>query len=156
MSNTVRFCVMKVARNLFEQMVAIENLLLAWKQFKRGKRKRKDVQHVERYIEDFIFELHEDLVMARYQHGPYQQFYVFDPQKRYISKANVRDRLIHQMLYATLSNIFDPAFIFHSFSCRVGKGTRAGVDVLHKMIKKSKLQWQKSLLCFENGCIALF
>ena len=117
-------------------MVSIENLLLAWHHFTRGKRQRQDVQYVERHVEDFIFELHGDLVTLRYQHGPYQHFYVFDPQKRYISKACVRDRLVHQLLYATLSEVFDKTFFCHSFSCRVGKGTHAGVNQLHKLLRK--------------------
>ena len=117
-------------------MVAVENLFLAWGHFKRGKRQRKDIQYFERYIEDCIFDLHEDLVTLRYQHGRYQHFHVFDPQKRYISKACVRDRLVHQMLYATLTEVFDPTFIFHSFSCRVGKGTHAGVNQLHKILRR--------------------
>jgi RNA-directed DNA polymerase len=127
---------MKVARYLFDHMVAVENLLLAWAHFRRGKRKRQDVQYFERHIEDFIFDLHEDLMTLRYQHKPYNHFDVFDPQKRYISKACVRDRLVHQMLYATLTNIFDKTFIFHSFSCRVGKGTHAGVRQLQKMLRQ--------------------
>ena len=98
-------------------MVAIENMLNAWRQFRKGKRRRKDVQYFDRYVEDFIFQLHEDLVTLRYQHGPYQHFYVFDPQKRYISKAWVRDRLVHHMLYETISTVFDKTFFYHSFSC---------------------------------------
>ena len=117
-------------------MVSVENLLLAWEHFKRGKRQRKDIQYFERYIEDLIFDLHEDLATLGYQHGAYQHFHVFDPQKRYISKACVRDRLVHQMLYTTLTEVFDTTFIFHSFSCRVGKGTHAGVHQLQKMLRK--------------------
>ncbi|MCU0317833.1 MAG: reverse transcriptase/maturase family protein, partial [Amoebophilaceae bacterium] len=127
---------MKVARCLFDHMVAVDNLLLAWQHFRRGKRQRQDVQYFERHLEDFIFDLHEDLTTLRYQHGPYQHFYVFDPQKRYISKASVRDRLVHQMLYAALTEVFGKTFIFHSFSCRVGKGTHAGVDQLQKILRQ--------------------
>lgn len=127
---------MKVARYLFDHMVSVENLLLAWEHFKRGKRQRKDIQYFERYVEDFIFELHEHLVTLSYQHGAYKHFHVFDPQKRYISKACVRDRLVHQMLYASLTEVFDKTFIFHSFSCRVGKGTHAGVQQLQKILRK--------------------
>jgi RNA-directed DNA polymerase len=136
MSSTERFSAMKVARFLFDQMVSIETLMLAWNHFKRGKKHREDIQYFERYVEDFIFELHDDLATLCYQHGPYQHFYVFDPQKRYISKACVRDRLVHQLLYTTLSEVFDKTFFFHSFSCRVGKGTHAGVDQLHKILRK--------------------
>lgn len=117
-------------------MISIENLFLSWDQFKRGKKKRKDIQQFEVYLEDFIFELHEELLAGRYQHQPYKQFYVFDPKQRHISKACVRDRLVHQMVYATLAEVFDPIFIEHSLSCRVGKGTHKGVDLLEKFLRK--------------------
>ena len=117
-------------------MVTVENLMNAWQQFKQGKRKRRDIQYFERRVEDLVFQLSEDLVSQRYQHGQYQHFYVFDPQKRYISKACVRDRLVHQMLYETLSRVFDKTFFDHSFSCRAGKGTHKGIEQLHKILRK--------------------
>jgi RNA-directed DNA polymerase len=40
------------------------------------------------------------------------------------------------MLYTTLSNIFDKTFFCHSFSRRIGKGTHAGVNQLHKVMRK--------------------
>ena len=127
---------MKVARHFFDSMISIENLFLCWEQFKRGKKKRKDIQQFEMYLEDFIFELHEELLSGRYTHAPYKQFYVFDPKQRHISKACVRDRLVHQMVYAELSKIFDPTFIDHSLSCRLGKGTHKGVNLLEKFLRK--------------------
>ncbi|MCB9092834.1 MAG: group II intron reverse transcriptase domain-containing protein [Halobacteriovoraceae bacterium] len=140
---------MKVARNLFDSMVSIENLFLCWDQFKRGKKKRKDIQHFEMYLEDFIFELHEELVSSRYQHGSYKQFHVFDPKERHISKACVRDRLVHQMVYAELSKVFDPIFIFHSLSCRMGKGTHKGVSLLEGFLRKISRNGSKKCFCLK-------
>jgi RNA-directed DNA polymerase len=137
---------MKIARDLFDSMVSIENLFFCWDQFKRGKKKRKDIQQFEVYLEDFIFELHEELVAGRYEHSPYKKFYVFDPKERHISKACVRDRLVHQMVYATLSKIFDPLFIAHSFSCRLGKGTHKGITHLEQFLLR--LSQNDSKECF--------
>jgi hypothetical protein len=52
---------MRIAHKLFDQMVDVENLMLAWHDFKRGKRQRQDVQYFERYVWDFIFSLHDIL-----------------------------------------------------------------------------------------------
>lgn len=97
-------------------MIALEHLFLCWEQFRRGKRKREDVQVFERHVEDEIFQLHEELKTQTYRHHPYRKFYVFDPKERHISKACVRDRLVHHMVYNVLSAIYEPRFIFHSFS----------------------------------------
>lgn len=94
------------------------------------------MQYFEHYVEDLIFELHEDLATLCYQHGPYQHFHVFDPPKRYIGRACVRNWLVHQMLYATLTEVLDTTFIFYSFSCRVDKGTHAVAHQLQKILSK--------------------
>ena len=108
-------------------MISLEHLFLCWEQFRRGKRKRKDVQIFERHLEDEIFQLHEELKTDAYLHNPYRKFYVFDPKERHISKASIRDRLVHHMIYNVLNAIYEPRFIFHSFSCRLDKGTHVGI-----------------------------
>lgn len=102
--------------------------------FKRGKRARRDIQSFERHLEDQIFQLQDDLISFRYVHGPYQNFQVFEPKKRAISKASVRDRLVHQGVHDILSAVFDKKFIFHSFSNRPGKGTHAGIISVRRML----------------------
>lgn len=117
-------------------MVSLSYLFQCWDQFKRGKRKKKEIQHFERYLEDHIFQLQHDLITLQYQHGPYHHFYVFDPKERSIGKSSVRDRLVHQVVYSLLSDIFDPTFIFHSLSSRRGKGIHLGLNHLQRMIRK--------------------
>ena len=127
---------MKVARRLFEKMTSLVALFDSWHQFTRGKRKRQDVQGFERHLEDHLFNLQHELVTLTYRHGPYDHFYVADPKQRYISRASVRDRLVHQVVYGTLSKIFDRTFFFHSLSCRVNKGAHLGVSALKRMARK--------------------
>jgi len=33
-----------VCHNIFEKIISLENLFLAWREFRKGKRKKKDVQ----------------------------------------------------------------------------------------------------------------
>jgi len=127
---------MKVAQFLFEKMTSLSQIFLGWDQFRRGKSKKKDVQYFERHLEDNIFQLQHDLATLKYKHAPYDQFYVTDPKQRCISKAPVRDRLVHQVVYSVLTEELDRKFIFHSLSCRLGKGTHIGVTQLQGMIRK--------------------
>lgn len=76
-------------------IIPIENLFQAWDEFRRGKRKRKDVQVFERNLEDNLFNLHQVLKEKTYKHGQYQSFYVHDPKLRHIHKAEVSGRIIH-------------------------------------------------------------
>lgn len=119
----------------YQDLILVENLFQAWSEFKKGKRKRKDVQIFERNLEDNLFDLHYQLKSKTYQHGNYQSFYVQDPKQRHIHKAQVPDRIIHHLLYKYLYELFDKTFIFDSYSCRENKGTHKGVKRLEKFAR---------------------
>ncbi|NCN08083.1 RNA-dependent DNA polymerase, partial [Candidatus Parcubacteria bacterium] len=127
---------MRVYTRLFNKITDTENLFSAWDEFKCGKRNRPDVLAFEENIEQNIFALHRDLISKKYKHGAYSSFYIYDPKLRHIHKATVRDRVLHHAIFKILNPIFEPTFISHSFSCRVGKGTHKGVEVLDKMLRK--------------------
>lgn len=116
----------------YDDIISVENLLLAWREFLNGKRKRKDVEEFSINLGDNILSLHQDLVGRTYRHGPYQAFKVNDPKPRDIHKATVRDRLLHHAIYRILYPYFDTKFIFDSYSCRVGKGTHRAVNRLRE------------------------
>lgn len=134
---------MRIFPHLFEKMVSAKHLFLCWDYFKRGKNKKEEIVCFERHLEDHIFQLEEELQTFTYKHAPYTYFTVCDPKERNISKACVRDRLVHQMLHSVLTYVFDKTFIFHSLSSRLGKGTHLGLFYLKKMIKKVSLNGKK-------------
>lgn len=127
---------MKTYTDLFEKTVSLESLLYAWDEFKAGKRHKPDVQQFERHLEDNLFTLHEDLSEKCYRHGPYSGFYIKDPKIRLIHKSDVRDRIVHHAVFKTLDIVFEPTFIFDSYSCREGKGTHRAVRRLGFFINK--------------------
>ena len=136
--------------NIFENIISLESLFLAWNKFKVGKGKRKDVQLFARFLEENICQLHRDLISGTYKHGDYYSFTVYDPKRRHIHTANIRDRIVHQSIYSELTKIFEPKFIFHSYSCRIGKGTHKGVLALAKMTRKISRNYTKP--CFALKC----
>lgn len=121
---------------MFDHIIDLENLLSAYREFRRGKRDKPDVQLFDRHLEDHLFTLHKDLVSGRYQHGPYERFHIFDPKHRVIHKATVRDRLVHHAVCRVLAPRFDHSFIFDSYSCRTGKGTHAAVRRLELFARR--------------------
>ena len=112
----------------FEDVISLDNLLSAWQEFIKGKRKKKDVQEFQMYLMDNIFCLHNDLTSFTYRHGGYSAFNISDPKPRNIHKATARDRLLHRAVYRILYPFFDKTFIADSFSCRIGKGTHKALD----------------------------
>ncbi|TSC88093.1 MAG: RNA-directed DNA polymerase [Microgenomates group bacterium Gr01-1014_7] len=120
----------------YADIISIENLFQAWSEFRKGKKKRKDVIIFERNLEDNLFDLQTALKNKVYQHGQYHDFFVHDPKRRHIHKAPVADRIIHHLLYKYLYKLWDKTFIYDSYSCRVGKGTHKGVERLKKFTRK--------------------
>jgi len=112
----------------YNDIISIENLLISWQEFLRGKKKRKDVAEFTLHFMDNIFLLHEELKEMRYRHGSYQAFRITDPKPRDIHKASVRDRLVHHAICRILYPYFDKKFIYDSYSCRLGKGTHRAVS----------------------------
>ncbi len=105
----------------------MENLLVSWQEFLRGKRRRRDVAEFSVHFMDNIMSLHYDLREKTYRHGSYQAFKLNDPKPRHIHKASVRDRLVHHAVYRVLYPYFDRKFIFNSYSCRDKKGTHRAI-----------------------------
>ena len=85
----------------YDDIISVENLLLAWAEFVRGKRNKLDVQTFQLHLMDNILLLHRDLREGVYRHGAYKAFTINDPKPRDIHKASVRDRLIHHAVYRT-------------------------------------------------------
>ena len=108
---------------IYKDIISIENLLGAWKEFLKGKRNKKDVQDFQFRLSDLILDLHTDLKNKTYRHGGYYAFNISDPKPRNIHKATVRDRLLHHALYRKLYMLFDIHFIHDSYSCRKFRGT---------------------------------
>ncbi len=116
----------------YENIISVENLLGAWCEFVKGKRKRYDVQEFELYLMDHILLLHQELLDKTYRHGFYHAFKISDPKPRHIHKASVRDRVLHHALYQRLYPFFDKKFIADSYSCRLNKGTHKAIERFRK------------------------
>lgn len=133
-------------QGIFNRIISTDNLFLAWQNYRKGKRGKTDVRIFEFQLEDNLFQLHQDLATGQYQPGSYQQFKISDPKARLISKASVRDRLLHQAIYQVLYPDFDPIFIFDSYSCRNDKGTHKAFQRLTHFSRQVSNNY--SLICW--------
>jgi len=118
-----------VLHDIFSEIISVDNLLEAWKEFQTRKNKKPDVQEFESRLMDNILALHRSLMQNRYKHGNYKEFVIHDPKQRLIHKARVRDRLLHHAVFRVLYPFFDRTFIPDSYSSRKDKGT-------HKALKR--------------------
>jgi retron-type reverse transcriptase len=139
---------MKKFNKKYEEIIAKENLLLAWERFLIGKKKKTDVVLFQNRLALNLIDLHEDLKNKCYIHGGYHAFNISDPKPRNIHKAAVRDRVLHHLLYQELYPYFDKKFIYDSYSCRIYKGT-------HKAIKRFEIFSRKVSKNYTKQCFVL-
>ncbi len=132
----------------FEKITSLENLFLAWAEFKKGKRSKIDVQEFELRLEDNIFAIYEELQSGKPRQIIYEQFHITDPKPRIINKTSVAERVIHQAIYRVLMPLFDRIFVFDSYSCRKLKGT-------HKAFERLVIIARKQSKNYSGSCWAL-
>lgn len=129
----------------YHDIISIENLLEAWKEFIKGKQKRKDVQEFGLDLMRNVIALHWDLAAMTYEHLEYEFFRIYDPKLRDIHKASVRDRLLHHALHRKLYLFFNRTFISDSFSCRFNKGTHKAVNRFRSFAYKVSCNHTKTI-----------
>lgn len=120
----------------YNNIISSENLLEAWKEFIRGKHKRKDVEEFELHLADNLLSIHRELSLKIYHHSRYEAFNISDPKPRNIHKALVRDRVVHRAIYRILYPFFDRLFIADSYSCRNDKGVHKALDRFQSFARK--------------------
>ena len=99
---------------------------------------------------DNVSKLHDDLVNKIYKHGGYYSFYINDPKRRHIHKAEVRDRLLHHAIYRLLYPFFERTFISDSYSCRLGKGIYKAIENFD--VKSYKVSKNNTKTCWILKC----
>jgi RNA-directed DNA polymerase len=119
---------LKTYRNLYPQVHTWENLELAYRKARKGKRARDPVAAFEFDRERNLVELQEELRRKTYRPGPYHSFVIHEPKRRLISAAPFRDRVVHHALCNVIEPVFERRFIFDSYANRVGKGTHRALD----------------------------
>jgi RNA-directed DNA polymerase len=119
---------MKTYKELYPGIYAFENLYLAFRKARRGKRSRPDVATFEFDLELELPRLQEELATERFRPGPYRHFTLYERKPRRISAAPFRDRVVHHALVRVIEPIWEARFIFDSYACRTSKGTHAALD----------------------------
>lgn len=118
---------MRTYNHLYPHITSFENLRLAFRAARRGKRARPDVATFEYDLEASLLELQAELEAETYRPGPYKNFRIFDPKPRLISASPFRDRVVHHALCQVIEPLWERRFIHDTYACRVGKGTHAAI-----------------------------
>ena len=113
----------------------LTDLFTAYFCARKNKRNTASQVRFERNLSENLIRLYDDLASGRYQVGRIMCFIIRDPVIREVFAASFRDRIVHHLLYNWLMPIFEPTFIYDSYSCREGKGTLFGIKRLEHHIR---------------------
>ena len=120
----------------YNNIITIENILITWEKFLRGKRRKKDVLNFQANLSTNLVNLYKELQLKTYTHGPYSQFNIADPKPRIIHKASVKDRVLHHLIHKELYPYFEKRFIYDSYSCRKEKGAHKALNRFNYFARK--------------------
>lgn len=102
--------------------------------FRRGKQPSRDIHSFEQGLEYNLLRLCADLNTGIYEHGGYHHRIVNEKKRRDIAVANVRDRVVHRLLYDYLVPLVDPRLDYDVWSCRQGKGLHEALKRTHQLL----------------------
>ncbi len=133
---------------MYRQLTSWGNLLSAFRQASRGKRRNAHVASFEHRLEDHLLDLQAMLRARTYRPGNYTSFRVHEPKERLISAAPFHDRVVHHALCNVIEPVFERSFIADSYACRLGKGTHRALDRCQHFARRYPLFLQCDLRRF--------
>jgi len=113
----------KMKQGFYEQIYSKKNLVLAWRNARKGKTQKHYVLEFEKNLIQNINSLHHELKNQTYQPKPMQVFILRDPKTRKISKSDFRDRIVHHTICNIIELVFDKTFIYDNCANRKNKGS---------------------------------
>jgi RNA-directed DNA polymerase len=117
---------MKRKNNLYQEIIAVENLVLADTKARKGKAAQYGVQSHDKNRAANIEMLHQMLVNKTYTTSAYTTFKIYDPKEREIFRLPYfPDRITHHAVMNVLERIFVSTFTADTYSCIKGKGIHA-------------------------------
>lgn len=129
---------MKTYKYLYPQVYDFENIYLAYRKARKGKRGRMQPAMFERVQDDELLALQDELQSQSYRPAAYHSFLIHDPKKRLISAAPFRDRVVHHALCRVMEPIWEKRFIYDSYANRVDKGTHHALDRTQQFSRQYK------------------
>ena len=127
---------MKRFGNIYQNICTIENLTLAEKNARKGKKHQHGVKVFDRDPVGNILKANEMLVNKTYRTSEYKTFPIYEPKERIIfSLKYFPDRIIQHSAMLQLEPIFYKLYTADTYSCIKGRGIRGAANALKKALK---------------------
>lgn len=126
--------------NLFDQIVAPENVAAAYHRTQLGQPKYKVAAILfDRERKTNLNKLVDEVVTGSYRPSQYHRFTVYEPKERVIYAPSYRDKIVQHMTNNILAPYFKQTYIVDSYACITGRGNTHAVDTLVRYLRRA--QW---------------
>lgn len=135
---------MKLTRNDLDAL-----LTKAYLDARLNERHRPAQLRFELNLESNLRNLREQLIKRAYKPSPPICFVIDTPRE--IFAPQFTDRIVSHLLFNMIAPLYDPLFIYDSYSCRLGKGTLFGIERFEKHLRSCTENFSKRayVLCLD-------
>ena len=141
--------IVKTYKRLYDKIICLENITLAYKNARKGKTKKRYVKEFEENLKQNLLQLQEELKTQTYKPKPLVTFILRDPKTRKISKSDFRDRIVHHAVIQLIEPFFDKSFICDSCANRKEKGTLFAIKRFEFFRKRVTHNFTGKAFCFK-------
>jgi len=127
---------MKRHKHLIDRITHPENMRVAYHRTAKAKRMTFGFLEFKEYAQINLNNLRDELAAGEYKIGGYRQFTIYEPKPRLISALDFKDRLVQHALCNVIAPLFEETLLNHTFACRPGMGTHAGVRYVQAELRK--------------------
>jgi retron-type reverse transcriptase len=123
---------------LWEKICDMDNIRLAWKCTRKGKKRYTEVQNIDAHPDYYLEQIREMLIKETYQFSQARMKTIYEPKKRIIYVVPVfPDRILHHCIMNIVAPIWESTFYEYSFACRKGKGFHAASKYAASCMRKT-------------------
>jgi RNA-directed DNA polymerase len=127
---------MKRLNRLYEQIISIENLMLADKKARKRKSTQYGIRVHDANRENNIYRLHLLLLSKTYRTSEYSIFKVYEPKEREVYRLPYfPDRITHHAIMNVLEPVFLSVFTSDTYSCIKDRGIHGAANAVKKALK---------------------
>lgn len=128
--------------NLFEEIVAWENIEWAYKKSLKGVNKYgSDALYFSKNETYNLMKLIDSLRDGTYEFEGYKRFKVYEPKERIIDAPYHKDKIAQLAIDRVLKSVYQPSFIYDSYACLDNKGTHKAVERVSYFMRKAAWQY---------------
>jgi len=125
--------------NLWEKIIDIENIRLAFYKAALHKSTHKNVQKTKENLEERLENIRQSLINKTFNTSRYWEKIVYEPKQRIIYILPFYpDRIVQHALMNLVAPIWDKLFIHDSYACRDKKGLHVGSMRTMEFVRRNK------------------